>query len=237
MSTTDTSESRSKETVVAGETGMVSHNINSLNEKVEREARQKVENPVEIPRLDSSVLKQLALQLEYYFSTHNLSKDTYVQTLRNLNDGCVPVRILANFGKVKTILSLNGNASFLDEECRINAILDTIRDTYTGSLHIHSVDAKTGKIVSTGCSEVAVPGKTILAIGTVTKDPLTVDPLTTSPLLMSRSIASPVLPKTNTIILRDVPLSVTEGEIRSLLNEIEACPLVTTVTKDVANCW
>jgi hypothetical protein len=47
----------------------------------------------------------LARQLEYYFSPQNLLNDTYLQTLRELNDGCVPVSILANFSKVKLILS------------------------------------------------------------------------------------------------------------------------------------
>mmetsp|Transcript_51235 Transcript_51235/g.123693 ORF Transcript_51235/g.123693 Transcript_51235/m.123693 type:complete len:649 (-) Transcript_51235:159-2105(-) len=47
--------------------------------------------------------KTLARQLEYYFCTKNLLRDTYVQTLRSLNDGCVPVSILVGFGKAGTI--------------------------------------------------------------------------------------------------------------------------------------
>jgi La domain len=47
----------------------------------------------------------LARQLEYYFSPQNLFHDTYLQTLRNLNDGCVPISIVANFAKVQAILS------------------------------------------------------------------------------------------------------------------------------------
>jgi hypothetical protein len=45
----------------------------------------------------------LARQLEYYFSQQNLSKDTYLTTLCELNDGCVPLAILANFGKVRLL--------------------------------------------------------------------------------------------------------------------------------------
>jgi La domain len=51
------------------------------------------------------VYRALARQLEYYFSSQNLAVDTYLQTLRELNDGCVPISIIANFSKVKSIAS------------------------------------------------------------------------------------------------------------------------------------
>ena len=200
-------------------------NIKSVEEKSEPQVQQ----------VNPTVLKQLALQLEYYFSKHNLSRDTYVQTLRKLNDGCVPVRILANFGKVKAIVALDVSFT-MNEEARTQAILDTIRRGYTESLQIHAVDAISGRIVSSSTNETPIPGKTILAIGTVTREPLNVDPLATSPLL-SRTITNPGIPTANTIILREVPTSVTEEEIRILFNEIPDCPPITSITQDVANCW
>lgn len=51
------------------------------------------------------VYRALVRQLEYYFSSQNLAGDTYLQTLRELNDGCVPISIIANFSKVKSIVS------------------------------------------------------------------------------------------------------------------------------------
>lgn len=51
------------------------------------------------------VYQALAKQMEYYFSYQNLMVDTYLQTLRELNDGCVPISILANFSKIKTIVA------------------------------------------------------------------------------------------------------------------------------------
>jgi hypothetical protein len=45
----------------------------------------------------------LAQQLEYYFSVTNLSRDTYLATLRDLNAGYVPVSILAQFKKVQAL--------------------------------------------------------------------------------------------------------------------------------------
>jgi La domain len=50
---------------------------------------------------ESLLLYTLARQLEYYFSPQNLATDLYLRTLRDLNNGCVPVTILANFGKVR----------------------------------------------------------------------------------------------------------------------------------------
>jgi La domain len=236
MSNPENSDSRNKPILHSG-AGMETDTASPSDKKECRDDSEKGESIVKITKLSSIVLKKLALQLEYYFSTHNLSKDTYLQTLRSLNDGCVPARILANFGKVKSIAALDGEAAFLSEECRINAILDTIREKHTELFQIHSIDARTGKITSSGCIDLSVPGKTIIAIGTTSKEPLNVDPVATSPLLMSRSITSPASSRTNTIILRDVPLTVTEEEIRTLLNEIYGCPPIANVIKDVANCW
>jgi hypothetical protein len=54
------------------------------------------------------LLKQLAKQLIYYFSTQNLSKDVYLQTIMNLNSGHVPISILANFANVNKIIGRSG---------------------------------------------------------------------------------------------------------------------------------
>ena len=49
------------------------------------------------------LLSSLARQLEFYFSPANLPRDTYLQTLQSLNDGYVPISIIANFAKVRAI--------------------------------------------------------------------------------------------------------------------------------------
>ena len=56
-----------------------------------------------IIRLPPPIYALLAQQLEYYFSVTNLSRDTYLATLRDLNAGYVPVSILAQFGKVQAL--------------------------------------------------------------------------------------------------------------------------------------
>lgn len=54
------------------------------------------------------LLQKLEKQLIYYFSTNNLSKDVYLQTIMNLNSGHVPISILANFSNVNKIIGRSG---------------------------------------------------------------------------------------------------------------------------------
>jgi len=175
------------------------------------------------------MLTQLARQLEYYFSFQNLSKDTYVQTLRQLNDGCVPVTVLANFSKVKAIVSS------LDEEVLTNAVLRATAE-YSDSLKVNSIDTTTGKITT---NDTRISATTIRAVGTVDNKPLQLD---TDSLKQSTSLGSfhsstNSLSKTNnTVILRDVDPDVSEDEVRQLFS-FENCPSILSLQADVASCW
>lgn len=113
----------------------------------------------------------LARQLEYYFSTKNLSRDTYVQTLRSLNDGCVPVSILAGFGKVGNItaaLTINlrnarSDGNFDDDDVDVDVdvesddltaiamqIVRVAATKYSTLLGVFQIDTETGKQIDTG---------------------------------------------------------------------------------------
>ena len=177
----------------------------------------------------SFMLSQLARQLEYYLSAKNLSKDTYVQTLRNLNDGCIPVSILANFTKVKGILL--ASAGIVDEPTRRQAVQDAARQ-YSTKLCVANIDTKTGKqIVSKeedSQDEKSSSPNTIVAIGTVNNEPI-VD-LSTQ---LSSSSSSEFA---NAIVMRDVAPEVTAEQIHALF-QYEGCPRVISITPDVANCW
>ena len=182
-------------------------------------------------------LQALARQIEYYFSKQNLEIDTYLQTLRNLNDGCVPVSILANFAKVKAILTPGNKGSkpkvpvaalLLEEESRIHAVLQAVNE-YTEVLQIHSIDTATGKITT---DETPSSALTILAVGS--PDPRSTVRCVTSP---SSAASSLPLAATSTIILRDVDPLVQEEEVRSLLERMDNIPTTTRVVSDVANCW
>lgn len=188
-------------------------------------------------------LQSLARQLEYYFSEQNLAKDTYLQTLRELNDGCVPVTILANFAKVKAILtpSSNNNCALWmqEEEMRIHAILQAVNEYYTDVLQVHSIDTATGKIATDDTPSSAI---TILAVGPDDRNKSSssisaVLPSVSSVSSLQQHYAEKDCNSSNTIILRDVNPVVTEAEVRGLLDEIDKCPPVVSIVADVANCW
>jgi La domain len=169
----------------------------------------------------------LARQVEYYFTKQNLSTDTYLQRLRELNDGCVPVSILASFGRVRAMATSSiGN--------REKAIVDAI-SRHSTYLAVYAINTTTGKrqveVVeedqATGAKSI-VPCPTILAVGLSVCDehpPEYVGSVTES------------VDITDTIILRDVNPDVSEAEIRSLFESIEDCPSLVKICADVGHCW
>ena len=213
-----------------------------LNLAVVREQQERTQQQ---QRAEQQQLQTLARQIEYYLSTENLATDTYLQTLRKLNDGCVPVSILANFAKVKAILkpsnhkskaSNHSNAAaaqkllLQEEEARIHAVLQAVNE-YTDLLKIHSIDTATGKITT---DETPSSALTILVVGV--PQPLS-STMTSMSMTRASSSASMPLPETSTIILRDVDPVVTEEEVRGLLESVQNCAPVLQVVADVANCW
>mmetsp|Transcript_21614 Transcript_21614/g.23132 ORF Transcript_21614/g.23132 Transcript_21614/m.23132 type:complete len:665 (-) Transcript_21614:326-2320(-) len=107
----------------------------------------------------------LAGQLEYYFSVTNLSRDTYLSTLRELNDGYVPLSIIANFGKVQ---------AFAPYEIAWDAVCAAATD-YSDLLEMVELDEQ-GKKVSVITSESRsnnnnnnrnMENTTFLAVGTI----------------------------------------------------------------------
>ena len=77
---------------------------NSLQE-LQQVQRQDQRGEEEVKQQKRTLLSLLSKQLLYYFSSTNLSKDTYLKTIMGLNSGYVPVVILANFQNVHRILS------------------------------------------------------------------------------------------------------------------------------------
>ena len=186
-------------------------------------------DPLQSSEVQTLMLTQLARQLEYYFSTHNLSRDTYVRTLRELNDGCVPVSILVNFSKVKVIVAST------DEEVLVHAILQAAGE-YSELLEVNSIETATGQIATDDTPSSAT---TILAVGPQDKRPieLTPDAIKKSVSIESfGSIPGSSGKTSNTVILRDVVKDVTEDEVRTLF-AVEGFPQIASVQADVASCW
>lgn len=166
------------------------------------------------PQYDDAILGHLARQLEYYFSQANLEKDTYVETLRKLNDSYVPVSILQRFQKVQAFAPIE----------TVDAILKAATE-FSSLLEVVSIDTKTGKRV-----EEDGTGNTLLAVGTISREPLD------NSGLQAVVPTTPTSPIQNTIIIREVDPSVTEAEVRTLFDE-EHCPPIQSLYLDVFNCW
>mmetsp|Transcript_34442 Transcript_34442/g.39248 ORF Transcript_34442/g.39248 Transcript_34442/m.39248 type:complete len:500 (+) Transcript_34442:345-1844(+) len=173
------------------------------------------------------ILRKLSQQLEYYFSTENLSKDTYLRTLRELNDGYVPASILANFGKVRLLLQQQHN---------IKAVVKAA-SYFSSHLEVVHVDKESSeKVLETEGRQ------TILAIGPKNSKPIDIDMRKQekeqpSTFATNNSTGIPNVDSLqNTVILRDVPCGVTEDDIRKLFN-FEQCPSIQSIREDVASCW
>jgi len=193
--------------------------------------QEKVLDQLGIPQQQVLVLSQLARQLEYYFSALNLAGDTYLQTLRILNDGCVPVCILANFAKVKAIL-----APTEEEDVRVHAILQAAGE-YSDLLQVHSIDTATGKIVT---DDTPSSANTLLAVGPVSNEPLQLNPETMRRTLSVNSLGSfsseASSKPSNTVIFRDLAPDVTEEDIKGLF-EFEGCPRIKSMSADIGGYW
>jgi hypothetical protein len=178
-----------------------------------------------IPEVGEIVLQRLARQVEYYFSTLNLSKDTYVCTLRSLNDGYVPISIIANFGKVKALVPYDA----------INAVGKAAADC-SHLLEVVQINPQTGKrVASDENNDADSPLNTIEAVGPISGEPI---PESQIPLAAaSPPVVRPVVAAVqNTIIIRDVPEGTEESQVRELFT-FEKFPSVQSLHLDVANCW
>lgn len=186
------------------------------------------QSPQQAPPVSEDTLNQLSRQLEYYFSTVNLSRDTYLRTLRDLNDGYVPATILANFAMVQTLCPFDS----------YDAVIKAATN-HSDNLEVVYVDKESSK-------KVAEEGPhTLLAIGPKDQKPIEipVTPTTSRPLVNiapnaadADGIVSPVLGIQNTVILREVPEGVIEDDIRELF-DFEKCPPIQQVLDDVSNYW
>jgi La domain len=199
---------------------------NNTNEPPTVAEKLLFESPsTEIPGFSSIIMERLARQVEYYFSEVNLEKDTYVATLRSLNDGYVPLSIISNFGKVKMLVPYDS----------LNAVRRAVVDC-SELLEIVHVDAQTGKRVDDGIHRSRVATTTIQAVGPKTGRPIPMNLIQAAH--VSPSVPNPltVAPVQNTVIIREVPEGTNETHIRNLFS-FEKCPPIQSMHLDIANCW
>jgi len=180
---------------------------------------------VVIPETSMVILERLARQVEYYFSTANLEKDTYLSTLRSLNDGYVPLSIIANFGKVKSIVPYDA----------LNAVRRAAIDC-SELLEVVHIDTQTGKRLDEETVATSPEVQTLEAVGPKSGEPIPMSSIHTVPL--SPQVVKPIntAPVQNTLIIREVPEGTEESRIRDLFT-FEKCPPIQSLHLDVANCW
>jgi hypothetical protein len=199
----------------------------TVSTKAEPSSSTPAEPEMKLPELSEVVLHRLARQAEYYFSAANLSKDTYVSTLRSLNDGYVPISIIANFGKVKSLVPYDG----------FNAVRKAATE-FSELLEIVEINTQTGKRVSeteTHNNDTAEPPSTLEAVGPIGGQPIPLSKIAASPASSPATVKS-VTSIQNTVIIREVPRSTEEAHVRELFT-FESCPAIQSMHLDVANCW
>ena len=175
----------------------------------------------------NEVLQRLGKQVEYYFSTTNLAKDTYLSTLRSLNDGYVPISIIANFGKVRSLAPYDGFGA-----------VRTAAVDFSDLLEVVLINTQTGKRAT--ADELKDSSlKTVEAVGPISGQPI--HPTNRSvPSSVPQPSVVPVnstpSPVQNTIVLREVPQGIEETHLRQLFT-FDKCPAIQSIHQDVANCW
>eukprot|EP00980_Cylindrotheca_fusiformis_P019913 scaffold7017_cov134-Cylindrotheca_fusiformis.AAC.8 len=183
-----------------------------------------VEPVVITPQAGVELLRRLARQVEYYFSTTNLATDTYVTTLRSLNDGYVPISIIANFGKVRSLVPYDA----------LNAVHQASEE-HSDLLEVVFIDTKTGKRALPGGQSTAL----VAAVGPKSGEPIPASKLTPmpSPVNATNVMPNPAANRVqNTVVLREVPQGVEEAQVRQLF-AFDKCPAIQDLHRDVANCW
>lgn len=214
----------SPEPIVSGDSSLIHSSASSTPRSDQQEQQQEV--------VQALTFQTLARQLEYYFSTQNLQTDTYLQTLRDLNDGCVPVNILANFSKVKSILTPHHvqtppRSVLLREEQERILKIQACLESYSTLLQVFHLDPTTGRRVPTPTAN------SIVVVGPTRGDILpTVS--STAPKLYQSSYETECA---NVIILRDVAPTVTEEQVQALFDSIDGCPNILNIVSDVAHHW
>jgi len=216
-----------------------------------------------------ALLTALASQLEYYFSPSNLRKDTYLRTIMGLNSGFVPTTVLATFANINRIIAqhdtdgsilssftgfdvalLIQNAVIQSSQALEVVVLDTqgtilarLQDykppehelqitlvavgpsNHSAEIELEKLDIKLEKLRS---SRESTDG--------VSNDPKLQSTATTD-LLSSETI---IAKQQNTIILRDMPQSITSDDILDIFQrnlQKEKGPTVKDIHSVVGNCW
>lgn len=176
---------------------------------------------------NNDAINQLSNQLEYYFSPQNLTNDTYMKSVMQMNSGYVPISILANFSNVKKIVARfyeESEISSLD----LNKLLQTsalsssnlkvvVLDSQGKFLHNHS---------GSHYNRDSEPSN-ILGVGS-----------TFSTNNDSKHSLDTTEPSSNIVILREVPEEATEEDVKNIFVDKNGDgPAIEKIMKEIERCW
>jgi hypothetical protein len=175
----------------------------------------------------NDAIYQLSNQLEYYFSPQNLTNDTYMKSVMQMNSGYVPISILANFSNVKKIVARfyeGSEVSSLD----LNKILQTSALS-SSNLKVVVLDSQ-GKFLEnhSGPHYKQNPeSSNILGIGS-----------TFSTNIDSKHSPDITEPSSNIVILREVPEEATEEDVKTIFVDKNGDgPAIEKIMKEIGRCW
>ncbi len=188
---------------------------------------------------NKQLVAALANQLQYYFSPQNLSKDTYLNTIMQLNSGYVPTSILSGFANVNRIITRSSTDGVVPTGLDVQRLLGK-----------SALQSSALKIVLLGQD-----GQVLASYGDdhfeELKGPLTFEAVGfCSDYASDNSNGNDNLnqvdstqedeKKGSIVILRDVPEAATEEDVRGVFksddeNIVE--PNITNVQKEVGQYW
>ncbi len=212
-----------------------------MDSTTESIAKKDVESLLE----NGELITALTKQLQYYFSPQNLEKDTYLNTIMQLNSGFVPVSILINFANVNRIIGSFASRMGISDIEDVN-VADLLRKsalTSPSKLKIVLLDQDGNPIASHGDVnfDSLKGGLTFEAFGKCVSDGDDSTGISTGEIDVPTN-EEDEMQASSTVILRDVPEIATELDIRGIFeksasNKNIASPIISNVQKEVSKCW
>lgn len=257
------------------EGSILGNNNNHNNENDNENKKNDAESLLLLLEQNDELHAALTKQLQYYFSPQNLAKDTYLNTIMELNSGYVPVSILVHFANVNRIIG-----SFASESASsMNSESMNRTDIHIADVHVANL-LRQSALTSPSTLKIVLlnqDGNIVASYGDEHFDRLKEEKrgvtfeafgrCTTSGENGSDSeenhsgdgddgntatsagggdddkkASNSSSSSSSTVILRDVPESATEDDIRGIFeksasNKSITSPTFTSIQKEVGKCW
>jgi len=179
----------------------------------------------------------LSKQMLYYFSTQNLSNDTYLKTMMELNSGYVPVSILSNFANITRIISSSLKAdetiynvdvpSLLRHAALRSEFLDVAVLNHQGEIIAEDKD---------GNYRLEAGRLNFFAIGPSSIRPKDADKVQPLRQDLKKTQKDKTNDSANIVILRDVAKDAVEEDIRAAFQS-DSSFVITDIRRDIENFW